>query len=315
MASKLKIVVTPRSFGKSDPAPIELLASQGYEVVYNPYGRILTKEEMKGLLADADGVIVGVDPLDREVLAEAPGLKIISKYGVGTDNIDLKYAEERGIKVTLATGSNTEAVADFAFALMMAVARRVNVIDRACREGIWKADAAIDIHGKTLGLLGLGAIGKAVARRASGFGMKVLAYDLFRDEATAAAYGIAYRDSIEEIVREADFISLHLPLDDKTAGIIGREQFDLMKRTAVLVNTARGGLIDESALLEALRTGRIWGAGIDVFEKEPPDNPELLALGNLIAGSHCAASTQGAVTNMGIIATQNLIKHLEVSVL
>lgn len=314
MAPKLKIVVTPRSFGKSDPAPIELLASQGYDVVYNPYGRILTKDEMKELLADADGVIVGVDPLDRDVLAQAPRLRIISKYGVGTDNIDLKYAEERGIRVATAAGSNTEAVADFAFALMMAVARRVNVIDRACREGIWKAETAIDIYGKTLGLLGLGAIGKAVARRAAGFGMKVLAYDLFRDEAVAAAHDIAYRDTVEEIVREADFISLHLPLDDKTAGIIGREQFAMMKPTAVLVNTARGGLIDEAALLEALRANRIWGAGIDVFEKEPPDNPELLALGNLIAGSHCAASTQGAVRNMGLFATQNLIKHLEVSV-
>lgn len=314
MGSDKKIVVTPRSFGMTDPGPRALLEARGYDVVYNPHGRILTRLEMKELLADADGIIVGVDPLDREVLEAAPKLKVISKYGVGTDNIDLQYAEERGIKVTLAAGSNTEAVADFAFALMMAVARRVNVIDRACREGVWKAEAAIDIHGKTLGLLGLGAIGRAVARRAAGFGMQVIAYDLLRDETVAAALGISYRDTVDELLGEADFVSLHLPLDARTKGMIGRERFALMKPTAVLVNTARGGLIDEAALLEALREGRIWGAGIDVFEQEPPDSPELLALDNLIAGAHCAASTRGAVSNMGLIASRNLIEQLEVSV-
>jgi len=314
MGTGKKVVVTPRSFGKTDPAPFELLKSRGYDVVCNPFGRILTKDEMKALLADADGIIVGVDPLDREVLTAAPRLKAISKYGVGTDNIDMNCAAERGITVSLARGSNTEAVADYAFALMMAVARKVAAIDRACREGIWKAEPTIDIYGKTLGLLGLGAIGRAVARRASGFGMKVMAYDLFRDEAAAAALGIAYVDSLDTLLCEADFISLHVPLDENTAGIVGGAQFERMKPTAVLVNTARGGLIDEAALLEALRTGRIWGAGIDVFEQEPPDNPELLAMDNLVAGSHCAASTRGAIGQMGLIASRNLIEQLEVSV-
>lgn len=305
-----KVVVTPRSFALHSDEPLEILKEHGFQVLLNPYGRIMTKDEMMAFIVDAEAIIVGVDPLDKEVLQCASRLKIISKYGVGTDNIDLRYAAERGIQVTVAAGANTDAVADYTFALMLAAARKVTEIDRECRKLNWTKRTTVDINKKTLGLIGLGNIGKAVARRASGFDMRIMAYDAFRDEEYAARTGIEYAASLNELLREADFISLHLPLNSQTRHIIGEQQLAMMKETAVIVNTARGGLIDETALYDALQKQMIWGAGLDVFEEEPPRNGALLELNNLIIGSHCAASTISAINNMGRIASQNLVCHI-----
>lgn len=306
----MKVLVTPRSFGKHSAAPIEMLRASGFEVMMNPQGRILEKEEMRRHIRDADAVIVGVDPLDRDVLEQAEKLKIIAKYGVGTDNIDIDYASARGIAVKTTLGANTDAVADYTFALMMAVARKVLSIDRACRQSDWQKQTTVDVYGKTLGLIGLGNIGKAVVRRAAGFEMNVLAYDAKPDEAFAAEQGVQYVASVDALLEEADFITLHVPLLPSTRHMIGAGQLARMKETAVLVNTARGGLIDEQALYEALRDGRIWGAGIDVFEQEPPENKAILELDNLVIGSHCAASTVQAVDRMGIMASEHVIHYL-----
>lgn len=305
-----KVLVTPRSFGGASLEPVELLTMQGFELRRNPYGRMMTKEEMISEIEDAEAVIVGVDPLDREVLERANRLKIIAKYGVGTDNIDSDYARSRGIKITTTAGANTEAVADYAFALMLAAARKIIPIDRACRNGDWTKLTAVDVHGCTLGLVGLGNIGKAVSKRARGFDMKVIAYDQYRDEAFAAEHGVDYVDSLEELLQTSDFVSLHLPLTERTRHLIGAGQLALMKNSAVLVNTARGGLIDEPALYEALENGTIWGAGLDVFEQEPPDHGRFSGLGSLVIGSHCAASTRQAVDNMGLMAARHVIEHL-----
>jgi D-3-phosphoglycerate dehydrogenase len=305
-----KILVTPRSFGKNDPAPIEALKARGYELTMNPYGRILTKEEMIEQVRDADGVVVGVDPMDADVIAAGSKLKAIAKYGVGTDNIDMAFAESRGIKVTKTVGANSDAVAEFAVTLMLSVARRASFIDAECRKLNWTKISSLQMTGKTLGLIGLGAIGKLVAAKVKGFEMPVLAYDEFKDTAYAAANGIEYVD-LETLLRKSDFISVHVPLLPSTTKMISGPQFDLMKKTAVIVNTARGGIIDEDALLAALRSNRIWGAGIDVFEEEPPKNVELLKLDNIVVGSHCAASTLEAVDNMGTMSARNLIASLE----
>lgn len=305
----MKVLVTPRSFGKSDDTPWDLLAAAGLEVVKNETGGILDKKTMIRLLADCEGLILGVDPVDSQVIAAAPRLRAISKYGVGVDNIDLAACEARGVKVSKAVGSNTAAVADYAFALMMAVARKILPIDAACRRGDWSKTTAIDVGGKTLGLVGLGAIGRAVARRAGGFEMKVLGYDVFWDEVSASACGVE-KASLERIYREADFISLHVPLTEETAHMIGERELAMMKPTAVLINTARGGLVDEDALLSALKAGRIWGAGIDAFSQEPPENRDWYGLDNLVMGSHTAASTTGAVARMGLMAAENLIRDL-----
>ncbi|HHY41377.1 MAG TPA: phosphoglycerate dehydrogenase [Thermoanaerobacterales bacterium] len=310
MKTTYKILITPRSFGKSSSKPLDLLKEKGYEVVQNPYGRIMTRQEMMKHIVDVDGIIVGVDPLDREVLACGKRLKAISKYGVGTDNIDVDYAKEKNIPVMRTVGANAEAVADFTFALMLAVARRIVEIDAGCRKLNWNKITSIEVHGKTLGLIGLGAIGKKVARRAAGFDMKVLAFDTFKDEVYAKENGITYV-TLEELLKESDFISLHLPLTDETRNLISYEQFKMMKPMAVIVNTARGGIIDENALLWALKEKRIWGAGIDVFEEEPPKNSELLKMDNIVIGSHCAASTYEAIEKMGMMAAENLIECLE----
>ena len=305
-----KILVTPRSFGRSNPKPLEMLRERGYELILNPFGRILTEAEMCEAIADADAVIIGVDPLNEQVLRHASKLRAISKYGVGTDNIDLAWAEQAGIPVAVAAGANSDSVADYAMALMLAVARRVVQIDRQCRARNWQKFNSLSMYGKTLGLVGLGAIGRGVARRAAGFGMKILAYDVVWNEGAARELGIEYA-TVERILREADFMSLHLPLTDGTRHMIGQKELAMMKPTAVLVNTARGGIVDEAALLEALRRQAIYGAGIDVFEQEPPAEDGWFTLDNVVIGCHCSASTLEAVDAMGTISAQNLIDLLE----
>lgn len=305
----MKVLVTPRSYGKTNPALFEQLKNAGLEVVRNETGGILDKETMKRLLSDCDGLIVGVDPVDAEVISAAPKLKAVAKYGVGVDNIDAAACQARGISVSRTVGANSTAVADYAMALILAVARKTVLIDSRCRQGDWKKITTQDLSGKTLGLLGLGAIGKKVAARAQGFDMKVMAYDPYWDEAYAAAQNIQ-KATAEEIYRQCDVISLHLPLLPSTRNTIGQAELAMMKPNAILVNTARGGLIDENALLDALEEKKIYGAGIDAFEEEPPKDPRWFRLENVVLGSHCAASTVGASENMGKMATENLIRDL-----
>lgn len=305
----MEVLVTPRSFGKENPDLFLRLERAGLKVRRNDTGAVLDEEQMIRLIGPCSGIIVGIDPLGKKVLDAAPRLKAISKYGVGLDNIDLEVCEQRGIKVARTVGANSNAVADYAMALMLAVARRLALIDRRFREHDFGKLTSIDLYGKTLGIIGLGAIGKCVARRATGFEMRILAADTNWDEAFAAEHDIVQADP-DRIARECDFISLHCNLSQETRNIISRERIAAMKKTAVLVNTARGGLIDEEALLEALREGRIWGAGLDVFEHEPPANPLWYELDNVILGSHCAASTRGAVELMGSMAVENLLRDL-----
>lgn len=304
-----KVLVTPRSFGREDPALFDRLTAAGFELVLNDTGSILTKEQMIERIAPCAGVIVGVDPLDADVIAAAPNLRAIAKYGVGVDNIDLEAAKARGIRVSRTVGANAAAVADYAMALMLALSRKLLLIDRRCRQGDWSKITTSDVTGATLGLMGLGAIGRLVAKRAQGFDMKVLAYDVQWDEAYAAAHEIEYAQP-ERILRESDFVSLHLPLLPSTENFIGEAQLRMMKPSGVLINTARGGLIDEAALLKALRGGRIGGAGLDAFRHEPPE-PEWFELDNVVLGAHCAASTRGATLNMGRMAAENLIRDME----
>lgn len=270
----------------------------------------MTEDEMKKEVEDVAGIIIGVDPLNREVLSHAKNLRAISKYGVGTDNIDLDYCRERNIPVTITKNANSDSVADFAFALMLAVARRLVETDKACRNLDWGKKTSIGVYGKTIGVVGTGAIGKGVIKRARGFDMKILAYDIYKDEKFAEEYGVKYVD-MDTLLRESDFISLHLPATEETRDMIGEREFGLMKNTAVLINTARGDLVDEDALYDALVNKKIWGAGLDVFKKEPPENRKLLELDNIVVAAHSAASTVDAVDKMSLMAAQNLLEHLK----
>jgi D-3-phosphoglycerate dehydrogenase len=304
-----KILITPRSFGQNDSRPWDLLKEKGYELITNPYGRIMTEEEMIDSIKDVDGIILGVDPCSKKVLEKAKSLKCISRYGVGLDNIDLEYAKKMNIPVHRTMGANSNAVADYAFGLMLNITRKISHIDRECRSGNWKKIKTSEMWKKTIGIIGLGAIGKGVAKRASGFNMNVLAYDLYKDEKYAKENNIEYVD-LETIYKNADFISLHLPLTSDTKDLISYNEFDMMKDTAVVVNTARGGVINEDALFDALNNKKILGAGIDVFEQEPPSNDKFTQLDNIVIGSHCAASTKEAIDNMSLMATKNLIDSL-----
>lgn len=305
-----KVLVTPRSFGRTDTSVFDSLKSAGYEVVLNPYGQVLTKEQMKSAIEDVVGVIIGIDPLNDEVLSCGKKLRAIAKYGVGTDNIGKAYCASHNIHISVTQGANANAVADYTFALLMACARNLTVINDHCHRKNWSKIIGADIYKKTIGILGLGAIGKGVARRAMGFDMKVLAYDLVWDENYAAANNIVFAEPAT-LFGESDFICLHLPLTEKTENIINAESIARMKPTAIVINTARGGLVDEEALIDALKNKRILAAGLDVFREEPPKNEALYALENLIMGSHCAASTTDASTMMSTMAARNLINDLK----
>ncbi|MBQ3059292.1 MAG: phosphoglycerate dehydrogenase [Desulfovibrio sp.] len=305
----MKVLVTPRSFGKNNPELFQRLNDAGLTVERNTSGGILSREAMMEKLADCDGLILGVDPLDAEVLSAAPHLRAVAKYGVGLDNVDLDVCRSRGIAVSRTTGANSEAVADYAFTLMLTVARKALLIAQRCRQRDWSKITSIDLYGKTLGIMGLGAIGRCVARRARGFDMKILAHDVCWDAAYAAEMGIERAD-LDRICREADVITLHAALTPDSRHCINAARIDLMKSTAILVNTARGELVDEAALLSALREGHIYGAGLDVFEQEPPTDPAWYTLDNLVMGSHCSSSTAGATASMGHMAVDNLLRDL-----
>jgi len=244
----MKVLVTATSFSTLTPEPEERLRTEGYEIVHNPHGRPMTPEEIKPLLTGVDGIAAGVDRFFPPCFEEADRLKVVARHGAGIDQVDIAECTRRGIVVANVPGANAEAVADMSFALMLSVARHVPEGDRTTKAGQWVNTYGRDVYKATLGLLGLGRIGKGVARRGRGFDMRILAYDPYFDDQFAAQYQVEKADSIEQVMREADFVSLHMPVTPETKGIIDAEKIALMKPTAILVNTARGALIVEEAL-------------------------------------------------------------------
>jgi D-3-phosphoglycerate dehydrogenase len=295
----MKVLITATSFSEVTKEPEERLKEAGHEVIHNPHGRPMTAEELAPLLAEADACGAGVDDFSAPAFARADRLKIIVKHGAGIDNIDVAECTRRGIVVANVPGANAEAVADMSFALMLAVARRVPLGDRTTKAGQWINTYGVDVHGATLGLLGMGRIGKAAALRGRGFEMRVLAYDPYFDEEFAAAHGVERAASLEQVMKEADFVSVHMPLNERTQGIIDAEKIALMKPTAIIVNTARGAIIDEEALAAALEEGRIFGAGLDVYAAEPPTDSRLLRCERAVTMPHNSSNTTGALLGMG----------------
>jgi glyoxylate reductase len=268
-------------------------------------------------VTDIDGLLsLLTDTVDAELMNRAPKLKVISNCAVGFDNIDVQEATRRGIIVGNTPGVLTDTTADFAFALLMAAARRVVEGDKLVRAGKWKTWGPMtllgqDVHGASLGIIGMGRIGSAVARRAEGFGMKILYTDVARNKQAEAELGIEYVD-LDTLLAKADFITLHTNLTPETHHLIGKNQFQKMKETAVLVNTSRGPIVDNMALYEALRSGRISYAALDVTEPEPiPADHPLLTLENVIVVPHIASASVAARTRMGLMAADNLIAGLK----
>jgi len=294
-----RVLVTPRSFGRHDPQlKTELEATVG-EVIYNPYGRSLTSSEVQELLPGCDGYIAGLDTIDQAALEAADRLRVIARYGVGVDRVDLEAAREKGIVVTNTPSANSTSVAELAIGLMLSLARMIPLANQETRAGKQPRIQGVSLEGKVVGLLGLGAIGKRVARRLQGFDCTVLAYDPAVDAAAAQEVG-AVLCSQEEVVTKSDFLSLHVPVLPETRGMVDASFLAQMKPGAFLINTARGEVIDETALLAALQSGHLRGAALDAFAQEPPseDNP-LFSLPQVIATPHMGAHTDGATNAMG----------------
>lgn len=257
------------------------------------------------------------DPIDAEVFDAAPKLKIVAQLAVGFDNIDVKEATKRGIYVTNTPGVLTETTADFAWALLMAVARRVVEADKYVRSGQWKVGwhpsmlLGRDIYGATLGIVGIGRIGEAVARRAKGFGMEILYYDVVRRQDLETQLGIEYVD-LDTLLQKSDFVSIHVPLMKETYHLIDERRLKLMKKTAYLINNSRGPVVDEKALYKALKEGTIAGAGLDVFEQEPlPIDSPLLKLENVVLAPHISSASYETRSRMAEMVAQNLIAFFE----
>ncbi len=306
-----RLLVTPTSYGKNDSRLKTELEAQVGEVIYNPTGKPLTSAEVAQLLPGIDGYIAGLDGIDANALKTADRLKVIARYGVGIDNVDLAAAREKGIVVTNTPGANSVSVAELALGLMLALARQIPEAVEAVHQGKWPRYSGVSLEGKTIGILGLGAIGKQLARRLSGFDCKVIGFDPFADAAFANDNHIELAP-LDEVIKRADFVSLHLPLLPETRGIVSDSFLNKMKKGSFLINTSRGEAIDEDALLKALQSGHLKGAGLDAFTVEPPDpkNP-LLALPQVIATPHLGAQTDGATSNMGWFAMRDCLAVLK----
>ncbi len=264
-------------------------------------------------LPDLDGTVAlfanGNDDVTAEVVNAAPDLKVICRTGVGFDRVDTVAAAARQIAVTTTPGSNSEAVADFAMGLILACARLIPRLDRSMRAGAWQPSLGVDVHSKTLGIAGLGRIGQAVARRARGFNMRILGVDPIVPQEHVAALGVE-KVSLETLLSESDFITLHMPSSAATAGFIGERELQAMRSSAFLINTARGPLVDEQALADALRNGQIAGAGLDVFADEPRTDSPFADFDNVIVSPHIAGATVESTAKMAESAVDNAIAVL-----
>lgn len=291
----------------------QALKERGYRLAIHPHGRLPTREELCALLPEAVGFIAGSEPITRDILAAAPRLRVISRHGAGYDGIDLQAATERGIVVTCTPGAMTEPVADHTFALLLALARRIPELDTSMKASEWCRGPGADVGGKVLGLVGTGRIGMAVARRGRAFRMRLVAHDPRPNPLFVEELGGDYL-SLEEVLETADYLSLHLPAGPATTRLINEAALARMKAGAYLINTSRGALVDELALLAALESGRLAGAGLDVFADEPPIHGSasdwLARHPRVIATPHVAAFTPGAARRMGRAAVGNLLDAL-----
>ena len=277
-----------------------------------------SREELLAAVKDVDAIYCTLsEKIDKELMDSAPRLRVVGTMSVGVDHIDVDYATSKGIYVVHTPGVLTDTTADFAWALLMAAARRVVEADKMVRSGGWKIQWAPtmmlghDVHGKTLGIVGRGRIGLAVAKRARGFDMKVLYYDVVRRRDVEESMGIEYVE-LDELLRRSDFVSIHVPLTPQTRGLIGERELKLMKPTAILVNTSRGPVVDEAALARALKERWIAAAGLDVFEKEPlPMDSPLLELDNVVLTPHIASASYDTRAKMAELAATGIVKVLK----
>jgi D-3-phosphoglycerate dehydrogenase len=303
---RFKVMLTD----KIDRAGLEILEEVAdLKFASSPSEEVLARE-----VKDVDGMVVRVPAvITRRILENADRLRVIARFGVGYDNIDVAAATERGVVVTYTPGANTQSVAEYAAALMFALTKQIVQADRALREHRWamRLDySGIELADKTLGLIGTGAIGCELARIARGLQMEVVGYDIFPNQKRADEIGFKYAD-LDSLLKQSDVVSIHVPLNPDTKKMFGKTQIALMKDGAFFINTARGELVDENDLYEALRDGKLAGAGLDVFEKEPPYDSPLLTLPNVVAGPHVAALAKDANRRVSVWVAEDIVRVLK----
>lgn len=303
--TRWKVVASAVTFGTFNKETVKRLEEADCEVKLNPFGRPLNSEEMLVFAKDADAIILGNDKLPREVMSRLCNLKIIAKHGVGVDAIDRTCAHEMGIVVTNAPATNSEEVADLAFGFILDIARVLNRTENETRNRQWLKYPGISLYQKTIGIIGVGNIGLATAKRATGFSMKILGVDLVERE-EAKIIGVQYVD-LNTLLRESDIISLHVPLNDGTMQMIGDNEFNLMKQNVILVNTARSKCINHESLDRALLSGKLFGFASDVFDYEPPAWQPYFDYSNVLLTTHIGGTTFESNRRMGNKAVDNVL--------
>ena len=301
-----RILISTSSFGRSGRQPLDLLEQSGCDIALNPHGRTLTSAEAQTLLAEKDGVIAGTEKLTRDVLASVPRLKVVSRCGTGLDSVDLAAAKELGIRVFNTPDAHVDGVAELTLAGILDVMRMISQSDRGIRSGEWKKPMGRLLRGKTVGIVGLGRVGKAVASLLQPFGVWLLAHDPREDQAFAVPHGVSYV-GLDVLLQEADVVTVHAP--GAKGAILDAAALSRMKPSAIVVNTARGGLVDEDALADALEQGALAGAYLDVFAKEPYSG-RLTALPNVLLTPHIGAYAVECRLRMENETATNLLRGL-----
>jgi D-3-phosphoglycerate dehydrogenase / 2-oxoglutarate reductase len=304
-----KILVTPRSLTKGGDPSLESLKAAGHQLVFCAAGKSPDEQELLGLVPGCAGWLAGVEKITDAVLSRADCLKAISRNGTGVDSIDLAACERRGIAVLRAEGANARGVAELTMALMLSLLRSVSFGDSRMKSGGWERRQGTELEGRTLGVVGTGRIGKLVTKFALGMDMHVLGFDAYPDPRYAPSPHFRYA-SFEELLGSSDIVTLHCPHTPGEKPLIDTAALARMKRGAVLVNTARGGLVDDPSILAALQDGRLAGYGVDAYEKEPPGASQLLAHDRVIATPHVGAYTAESVSRATRVAVENLLGAL-----
>jgi D-3-phosphoglycerate dehydrogenase len=307
----MKVLTSPSSFGQIDSKPFDLLRDNGYEIINNPYGRKLAEDEVITLAKDCIGIVAGVEPLTEKVMDALHNLKCISRVGVGMDNVDLAYAKQKGIIVVNTPDGPTRSVAELTLAMTLTLLRRIPQAHIAMKNKQWKKQTGNLIFNKTIGVIGLGRIGRLVAELFRGIGNPVIGYDIIKNEAWANQFNVQLVD-FTTLLRTSDIITLHVPGNVDKTPVIGEDEMAVIKKGAFIINIARGDVMDERVLYEALKTRKLSGAAVDVFSREPYDGP-LCELDNVVLTPHLGSYAEEGKLLMEIDAVKNLIEVLAIN--
>lgn len=305
----MKVLITSNSFSSFSDEPKKLLLDNGFEIVKNPYGRVMNEDELKKAAEDVDAIILSTDKLTKKVIDNAKKLKIVARYGIGLDNVDVDYLKEKNIALTTAAGCNSSAVADYTIGLMINVSRRISLLNNFSQKGLWEKRTGTDLWRSKVGVIGLGSIGKGVVQRLKGFECEIYGYDKYFDNKFCEDNKVIKTDA-ETIYKKCDFITLHIPALPQNKNLISKRELEMMKPNTVLINTARASLINNDDLFCALKNGTIFGAALDVHQNEPQIDSRFAELDNVILTAHCAAVSIKAVDQMSHKAAKDIVDFI-----